>query len=146
MSRPFDADYTPPAPMLQVQLARRGEGPRLGPALAFVDTGADVTFMPRDWLDELEATEIDVVRVRGIFGESRSALLYKVDLIVEGQRLPNINVIALSSSSEIILGRNVLNRLVLLLDGPGQTTDVLSQRPKAGRLLRESAEALAGPV
>lgn len=146
MSRPFATDYTPPAPMLQVEVARRGEAPAPGPALAFMDTGADATFVPRAWLDELEAAQIDVVQVRGIFGESRSALMYKVDLIVEGQRLPNINVIALSGFTEIILGRNVLNRLVLLLDGPGQTTDVLSQRPKAGRLLRESLEVAAEPA
>jgi hypothetical protein len=29
----------------------------------------------------------------------------------------------------IILGRNVLNRLILLLDGPNELADVLERRP-----------------
>ncbi|MDW8326283.1 MAG: hypothetical protein RMK99_06925 [Anaerolineales bacterium] len=69
-----------------------------------------------------------------------------MNIIIEGQRFPGVNVVSWDEGREIILGRNMLNRLVLLLDGPGQTTDVLSQRPKAGRLLRESAEALVEPV
>jgi hypothetical protein len=27
------------------------------------------------------------------------------------------------------LGRNILNQLILLLDGPGQQTDILERRP-----------------
>jgi hypothetical protein len=30
---------------------------------------------------------------------------------------------------DVLLGRNVLNRLILLLDGPGALADVLSKRP-----------------
>ncbi len=46
----------------------------------------------------------------------------------EGNRSIPLEVIADEQSEAILLGRNVLNRLILLLDGPAQETDVLATR------------------
>jgi hypothetical protein len=40
-------------------------------------------------------------------------------------RLPAVKVVGDERGDEIILGRNVLNGLRLLLDGPSATTEVL---------------------
>ena len=132
MSHPYTTSYHPPAPVLDVSLARRGEASALGPVSAFVDTGADSTFVPQDWLGEMGAPDIDAVRVRGMFGEWHETVLYKIDLIVGGQRLPGVNVVAYEEEAEVVLGRNVLNRLILLLDGPRGLTDLLEQAPRRG--------------
>jgi hypothetical protein len=43
--------------------------------------------------------------------------------------LPAIEVVADDISDQVLLGRNALNKLILLMDGPRQQTDVLKRRP-----------------
>lgn len=53
------------------------------------------------------------------------AAVYRVDLIVEDNiRLPAIDVVSDDWGEVIILGRNALNKLRLLLNGPYQLTNV----------------------
>lgn len=51
--------------------------------------------------------------------------IHRVDVILFGViRLPNIEVIGDDWGSQIILGRNVLNKLQMRLNGPDKTTTV----------------------
>lgn len=50
-----------------------------------------------------------------------------IDLELENFKLPDIFVIGDDQGDEIILGRNILNKLRILLDGPANFTDVLPQ-------------------
>ena len=50
---------------------------------------------------------------------------YIVDIEIEGRTLPGIWVAGDSQSDEIILGRSVLNKVRLLLDGLDTTSEVL---------------------
>jgi hypothetical protein len=50
-------------------------------------------------------------------------------LRIEDQIYPAVEVIADETGSAILLGRNFLNRLILLLDGPNQQSDILLRRP-----------------
>jgi len=43
--------------------------------------------------------------------------------------LPGIVVVGDDQGQEIILGRTVLNKIILLLDGPQTTLHILSQTP-----------------
>jgi hypothetical protein len=47
-------------------------------------------------------------------------MLYLVDIQIGNMTLPGLEVVGDEVSNEIILGRNVLNRLRVLLDGPGK--------------------------
>ncbi len=72
--------------------------------------------------------------LRGLWSEQRPVTLYLVDLHLENSILPGVEVIGVEEEEadedqEIVLGRNVLNQLVLLLDGPRKQTDVLARRP-----------------
>lgn len=51
--------------------------------------------------------------------------MFPVDMGVGSLRLPAVEVVGDEQGDEIILGRNVLNRLRLLLDGPGTLLKVL---------------------
>jgi hypothetical protein len=51
--------------------------------------------------------------------------LYLVDLEIEQRTLPGIWVVGDELGKELILGRNVLNRLRLELDGLSSTSEVL---------------------
>jgi predicted aspartyl protease len=95
-----------------------------------VDTGADATLVPMQQLQAIEAEEIYRARVRSHWGEQRTVTVFLVDLDVAGHTLPGIEVVGDELSEDILLGRNVLNRLILLLDGPAGEIDVLSKNPR----------------
>lgn len=123
----YSQDYYPPAPVLRVSLAVPEEPPRLGPYVALVDTGADGTFVPASYLEELGVPVIYMTNVRSHLGEMAHRVpIHRVDLILSRSIcLPGIHVVGDDWSDQIIIGRNVLNRLRLLLDGPREITKIL---------------------
>ncbi len=130
MSLPYDANYFPPAPVLTVKLAYPGEALQIGPFTAIADTGSDASLAPTPYLEELGVPISYSARVRLLFGPARRVNVYRVDVIVGAYHLPAMEVVGDDEGAEIILGRNILNRLILLLDGPRAETDVLDRRPK----------------
>ncbi len=117
--------YSPPMPALEIQLGYPGETLTLGPLTAIVDTGADGTLIPQSLIDEIGAPLVDDVRVRSPWGRWRYLQLFTVDIGLETLRLPAIEVVGDDLGDEIILGRNVLNQLRLLLDGPAGRIETL---------------------
>lgn len=125
----YDQAFAPPFPRLPV-IVTQVEGSIQAPALmGLVDTGADITLIPAGQLRAIAAVEIYRARLRSHWGEGRTVSVYLVDLQVAGYNLPGIEVIADDVSESVLLGRNALNRLILLLDGPARQADVLSKRP-----------------
>lgn len=125
MSYQYSRNYFPPAPVIDVIFVSAAESLRVGPLPALVDSGADGTVVPINHLDEIHAPPTMEMSIRGQWGESRSVMLYLVDIQIGDLTLPGVEVVGDEISEEIILGRDVLNRLRLLLDGPGETIEVL---------------------
>jgi hypothetical protein len=128
-----DAKF-PPAPILNIGLSAPRDIAPTGPFPALIDTGGDFTLIPLSWLLDVGAPEVRWAFVRGLWSEQQAVTLYLVDLHLEHGVLPGVEAIgveddAMDEYPEIILGRNVLNQLVLLLDGPRRQTDVLPRRP-----------------
>ena len=103
---------------------------------ALIDTGGDFTTVPLNWLLQIDAPEVRLAYLRGLWSEQRPVTLYLVDLHLETGVLPGVEVIGIDEDDieteedrEVVLGRNILNQLILLLDGPGQQTDILERRP-----------------
>lgn len=126
----FSHKYLPPMPMLEISLSYADNAPSIGPMPAVVDTGADGTLVPTSVLSKFEAAESDRIWIRSQWGEYRSALTYVLDLHIGSLRLPAIQIVADDRGNEIILGRDVLNKLRVLLDGPAQTTEILESKSK----------------
>ena len=130
MAHLYRSDLYPPIPVLPVVLYHAASGVGIAEISALVDTGADATLVAARYLRQIAAEELYVTRVRSHWGESRAAKIYLVDMEVVGQRLPGVEVIADDQSNDVLLGRTVLNRLILLLDGPGRRVDLLAHRPR----------------
>ncbi len=130
MTHRYSRAYSPPMPSLEIYLSLPSGAPRVGPLAALIDTGADGTLVPSKHLRLLESAETDQVWIRSQWGEHRLALGYMVDLHIGALRLPAVHVVRDDRGKEIIIGRDVLNKLRLLLDGPAETTEILEPKQK----------------
>lgn len=116
-------DYFPPAPVLEVSFSAPPHGQRSTVVTALVDTGADASVVPLSMLHSIGARVVTVRTVRSYIGERRSVRTYLLDVHVDGIVLPGIEVVG-ERVEEALLGRDVLNRLRLLLDGPEQRVEI----------------------
>ena len=123
MSTPYQAGHRLPFPAITVNL--HSEAERLGPVTALLDTGADVTLVPLALLEQIGAGEGGLVAIRTHFGQVHHAQHYLISIEVDGVLLPGVYVVGDDYGEDVILGRDVLNKLPLFLDGPQQQTDVL---------------------
>jgi predicted aspartyl protease len=115
---PFDDTYSPPVPVCQVSFSVARTGQATGPLSAILDTGADGTLVPQRYLDAIGARRVMETGLRSQWGERRIVYLYLVTLHIGEIELPGTYVVGDELSDEIVLGRNVLNRLKIWLDGP----------------------------
>jgi hypothetical protein len=128
---PHQSAYTPPIPALEITLQDPDGNLSVGPLEAVLDTGADISLVPVTLLEQLAAPEQDEVRLRSHWGDYTIFTTYLISIQLGSEILPGIEVVGdLSSQREVLLGRDVLNKLLLLIDGPQQRTDLLSHRPR----------------
>ena len=129
MSYPYDTHPTWPVPSLSVVVYQLESNLSTKSLTAWLDTGADMTLMPSSQLGQIESDEVYSAYLRMHWGEPDEVAIHLVDLEIAGQRLPSIEVVADDYSDQLLLGRNVLNKLILLLDGPQRLTNLLERRP-----------------
>lgn len=122
---PYSTHYFPAAPVVQVTLGSPGAAPSLGPFEALIDTGADGTMIPITYLREVRATKVDQAILRSQWGERRTITMYAISLTIGTTTLSAVSVIGDTIGDELILGRNVINRLRLLLDGQAAMVEIL---------------------
>ena len=104
MKYPYDLDFYPPFPMLQIVLHNDEERLRTSAQNALLDTGSDGTLVPIIYLQEILALPTTDTRIRSHWGEWRSVQLFVVDVELENLRLPNIFVVGDDQGDQIILG------------------------------------------
>ena len=121
---PYDASYDPPVPVCDVTLMLSTTDLRVELS-AIVDTGADGTIVPIRYLRRIEARRAFEASLRSQWGERRTVFLYLVDLMIGELTLSGIYVVGDELGDDTVLGRNVLNRLRPLLDGPREVMTLL---------------------
>jgi predicted aspartyl protease len=85
-----------------------------------VDTGADATIIPERLLSQILAAEWDQARLRSHWGEYRFVHRYEIDIRIGGRTFASVLVVADDLGDDIILGRDLLNQLRFLYDGPAR--------------------------
>ena len=126
MSHSYLHTYYPAMPAVEIYLGYPDESLGVGPLTAILDTGADSTLIPISLLNQLGAPLSDEARLRSHWGEWRTVSLFTVDIGLETVRLPAVEVVGDEQDQEIIIGRNVLNRLKILFDGPLNQVEILN--------------------
>ncbi|HRO24146.1 MAG TPA: retropepsin-like aspartic protease [Promineifilum sp.] len=120
---PYDEKYDPAMPVVEVVLDGYA-GLDSKAVMAIIDSGADGTMLPIDVLEALGALYQDTVQMRGVLGESERVDRYTVGLKLGAITLHGINSVAIPAGTESVIGRDVLNQLLLTLNGPAFTTQI----------------------
>src|SRR5215207_1422537 len=117
----YDAEhYSPPAPIVRATLRSPLNGLTVSDVVLLLDTGADITLLPRKVVEPLAIPLVagQGYELMGFDGTKSFAPAVTLDMILlnrvfRGQYL-------LIAEDHGILGRDILNHVVLLLDGPRQ--------------------------
>jgi hypothetical protein len=134
MTLSFDYSDTsyPPTPTMEVMLATAEEGFASPVVTAIIDTGADASFAPTPLLESIRAPLGKPLQARSLWGELQAFPTCIVDVRIGNLTYPAIEVLGYHGN-EIVLGRDVLNKLWLGLDGPEETTEVSESNPRRKR-------------
>jgi hypothetical protein len=92
------------------------------PALA--DTGADQTVVPERIVTQLGLAQLDQVSVTGFSGRPEIRPTYAIRLVVRDLPPVDVEVLTGWSDTHAILGRDVLNRYKIVLDGPNLRLEI----------------------
>jgi len=121
MNFDYLTSYWPPAPGLQIVL--RSDEQATLPVPALLDTGADVCIVPSHYVLTLKAPKEDFGILRSQWGEPREVAIHSLDFQIGQSLFARIDVVSDERSDEIVLGRNLLNRMNITLRGPNQTLE-----------------------
>lgn len=119
----YDNDrFTPPAPVACVELRAPDRDECITDVPLLIDSGADVTLLPDSAVGSIgivgTGERYQLVAFDGTLSESETV---RVDLVFLGRRFRGRYL--LTDAEFGVLGRDVLNHLRLMLDGPASRWD-----------------------
>ena len=112
----YDRSFDPPAPIAQVTIVHPVIRTRRSTLPGKSDTGADLTVIPQQLITQLRLTPKGRIWTTGYDGAYSQRAVFYVRMQLEGFILPSVRCIA-TERKNILLGRNVLNRFFIILDG-----------------------------
>ncbi len=122
--------FNPAAPVVTVEL-RSPAFPLSRYAvrvLALIDTGASGTVIPWSSVDRLNLQQVDQVKARGYDQKDFSLLpVFSAHLTIPGLESLIVRVIPRESDEYAIIGRDVINRWLLELNGPNLAGSIKTQ-------------------
>lgn len=120
--------FAPPAPVAHVTLRNPDNNATQTDVPMLLDTGADATLLPRAVADALGITVMQGQQYEliGFDGSSSFAPVVRLDLHFLGRTFKG--QFLLIEQEWGVMGRNILNALSLIFDGPNLTWD--QYRPK----------------
>jgi predicted aspartyl protease len=121
--------YDPPAPLARVSLRALHNGAIVTDVPMLIDSGADVTLIPRSFIDELglELDRNESYELASFDGHKSTAMSAYLGLMFRTRTFRGRFLLIDSESG--ILGRNVLNHFSLVLDGPAFSWEELPTSP-----------------
>ncbi len=109
--------YDPAAPVVEVGVAKPGSSEPAVHLLALIDSGADATMFPIDALQAAGGRYVERRQMRGVTGHPVIVETYLVKLRIGPLEFPGVEAVAMAPNSEALIGRDVLNQMVVTLNG-----------------------------
>jgi predicted aspartyl protease len=114
----YNQQVSPPAPFVHLSVRPPDlEGPGII-VPAQLDTAADMSVIPGRLVEQLELVPLDSISALGFGGELMTLPTFLVELQVRDLTPVTVKVLASDEEPYALLGRDVLNRFTILLDGP----------------------------
>ena len=111
------AQFDPPAPLAKVLLRTPDHARSISDVAMLIDSGADVSLIPASCADQLALqSEEEGFALRGFDGSTSLGSTVNAEILFEGRVFRGRFL--LINQTYGVLGRNVLNHVTLLLDGP----------------------------
>ena len=113
----YNESFEPPAPIAKIALREIGTGERVKNVSMLLDTGADISLLPKSAVKNLkiEPLQNETFALEGVYGGQKSVEVFYLQVIFLGKRFTGKYCVI---DDEIgILGRDVLNQVSILFDG-----------------------------
>ncbi len=113
----YDGSFEPPAPIAKIAARNVKTGERARDISVLLDTGSDVSLLPKSVLGSLGISPLpnESYRLEGFDGSQISAEVFYLQVVFLGNRFTGKYCVI---DDEIgILGRDVLNEFAILFDG-----------------------------
>lgn len=120
----YDTEYDPPAPIIQIGISHFSADTPKRTMVALVDSGADATMLPLALLKQSGASYVEQRGLRGVTGATIQVHRYVAAIHMGDEIIRGIRVVGHNTFTEPIIGRDVLNRLRITLDGPAEVVEV----------------------
>ena len=121
----YNTAYSGPAmPVVPLEIGNNTKTEKWFTVQALVNSGADATMIPIRYLRQLGVEPVNKRRVVDASGISYSVEVYVVALRVGPYYHPAVGILANRQSKDVLLGRNVLNHLIVTLNGLAYTVEI----------------------
>ena len=123
----YDTAHDPAMPVVEVRIGAVNTPPTLR-LTALIDSGSDGTIIPLPELKRIAARKYQKKWMRTITGQRAQVDLYLVSLQVGALQPVRLAVAGDAQVNEAIVGCDLLNQLVVKLDGPALAVEVFLPR------------------
>lgn len=121
----YNSTYIPSMPTVGIYIGRSGNRPTQE-LQALVDSGADATIVPLSILRQIGARRGDKVWMRGITRGRDMVHLYHISIQLADFQQNVLKVVGDPEYDEVILGHDILNHLVVTLNGLASVVEISS--------------------
>jgi len=119
MQYKYSGNFDPPAPVVEVSISAPLSKVSTS-STALVDSGTDITVIPERIITQLKLRRVDSMPVSGFGERVIQATVYSATLEIEGISESKIYRILGWSKDYALIGRDLLNQLIAVLNGPSQ--------------------------
>lgn len=119
MEYKYSKKFNPPAPIIEISVSAPFSKDAIS-LTALIDSGADITVIPERIIARLKLRHVDSLLASGFGKGVVEASVYSAILSIEGILRSKIYRILGWSDDYALIGRDLLNQLITVLNGPSE--------------------------